>query len=59
MPPTTTTTRTTVAPQSPLDCNFEQGVLCPTWNHDDSADFRWALQQGQTFSGNTGPSVGM
>ncbi|UJR31098.1 hypothetical protein I4U23_018606, partial [Adineta vaga] len=57
MPPTTTTTRTTVAPQSPWDCNFEQGVLCSTWSHDVTADFRWELKQGQTFSANTGPSV--
>ncbi|CAF0847412.1 unnamed protein product, partial [Rotaria sordida] len=53
---TTTTRQTTIAPQSPWDCNFEQGVLCPTWSHDVTADFRWQLKQGQTPSPNTGPT---
>ncbi|CAF1538469.1 unnamed protein product, partial [Adineta steineri] len=57
MPSTTTTLRTTLAPQSPLDCNFEQGVLCSTWSHDVSADFRWEVRQGQTPSANTGPAI--
>ena len=55
---TTTTHGTTLAPQSPWDCNFEQGVLCQTWFHDVTADFRWELKQGQTPSLNTGPSAG-
>ncbi|CAF4044180.1 unnamed protein product, partial [Rotaria sordida] len=54
---TTTTRQTTIAPQSPWDCNFEQSVLCPTWAHDVTADFRWELKQGQTPTLNTGPSV--
>jgi len=59
IPPTTTTTlRTTLAPQSPLDCNFEQGTLCSGWSHDATANFQWALQQGSTASINTGPSSG-
>ena len=58
-PSTTSTLRTTLAPQSPWDCNFEQGVLCQTWSHDVTADFRWALQQGQTSSANTGPNTGL
>ncbi|CAF1276484.1 unnamed protein product [Adineta steineri] len=57
MPSTTTTLRTTLAPQSSLDCNFEQGVLCSTWSYDVSADFRWEVSQGQTSSANTGPAT--
>ncbi|CAF1691193.1 unnamed protein product, partial [Adineta ricciae] len=48
--------QSTLAPQSPWDCNFEQGVLCATWSHDNDADFRWAPKQGQTPSMNTGPT---
>jgi hypothetical protein len=58
-PPTSTTIRTTLAPVSPWDCNFENGVLCSTWSHDVTADFRWELKQGQTPSINTGPSTGL
>ena len=58
MPSTVTTVRTTLAPQSPWDCSFEQGVLCSTWSHDVTTNFRWELKQGQTPSANTGPSVG-
>lgn len=57
-PSTITTRRTTLAPQSPLDCNFEQGSLCSAWTHDPTADFQWGLQQGETASINTGPSFG-
>ncbi|CAF4185562.1 unnamed protein product, partial [Rotaria sp. Silwood2] len=53
---TTTTRQPTVAPQSPWDCNFEQGVLCPTWSDDLTVDFRWATRQGQTPSPSTGPT---
>ncbi|CAM4935869.1 unnamed protein product [Rotaria socialis] len=53
---TTTIRQSTLAPQSPWDCNFEQGVLCATWSHDNDADFRWAPKQGQTPSMNTGPT---
>ena len=55
---TTSTRRSTLAPQSPWDCNFETGQLCPTWTHD-LANFRWTLTQGQTPSFNTGPTAGM
>ena len=55
---TTTIGRSTLAPQSPWDCDFEKGVLCPTWSHDVSANFRWELKQGQTPSFNTGPTAG-
>ncbi len=48
-----------MAPQSPWDCNFEPGILCRTWTHDVTADFRWALKQGQTPSFNTGPTTGL
>jgi hypothetical protein len=59
LPPTTTTIRTTLAPQSPLDCNFEQGQLCSTWTHDLTAQFQWQLKQGSTPSVNTGPTFGL
>jgi hypothetical protein len=55
---TATTRRSTAASQSPLDCNFEDGVLCRTWTDDNSADFRWEVKRGRTPSVNTGPSVG-
>jgi hypothetical protein len=55
---TTSTLRTTLPPQSPWDCNFEQGVLCSTWQNDATSDFAWALKQGRTPSANTGPSAG-
>jgi hypothetical protein len=58
LPPTTTTIRSTAAPQSPWDCNFEQGDLCSGWTHDLTANFKWQPQQGSTGSVNTGPSVG-
>jgi len=58
-PSTTTITQTTAAPQSPFDCNFEQGTLCSTWSHDPTGDFQWILKQGSTPSINTGPTTGL
>ncbi|CAF3344298.1 unnamed protein product [Rotaria sp. Silwood1] len=40
-----------------FNCNFEQGILCPSWMHDVTADFQWELIQGSTLSDETGPSV--
>lgn len=62
-PPPTSLTSTiapsTLAPQSPWDCNFEGGILCQTWTDDIEADFRWIVKRGQTPTFNTGPSVGL
>lgn len=42
----------------PINCDFEQGNLC-SWTQLKDDDFDWLLQQGETDSWGTGPTVGM
>ena len=40
------------------DCDFEGGVICSSWMHDATAEIQWTLNQGETSTFGTGPSVG-
>jgi thiamine pyrophosphokinase len=56
---TTTAGMTTTEPSYPvsaLDCNFDAMTTC-NWINDTTADFQWTLNQDETLSGGTGPSV--
>jgi MAM domain, meprin/A5/mu len=41
----------------PINCDFEQADLC-SWTQMKDDDFDWLLQQGETDSFGTGPTVG-
>ena len=41
----------------PINCDFEQADLC-SWTQMKDDDFDWLLQQGETDSFATGPTVG-
>ena len=46
---------TALNPLYAVPCNFEDG-LCPGYEIDKTSKAQWLLQQGPTFSSNTGPS---
>ena len=41
----------------PINCDFERADLC-SWTQMKDDDFDWLLQQGETDSFGTGPTVG-